>query len=65
METDMHQFTQKLPLLNSVPVAAERLGICRAMIYKLIDQEKIATVKIGSRRLVAESELERIAKEGA
>ena len=62
----MHEPTQQPPvLLNSIKQSSKRLGICVAMIYKLIDQEKLATVKIGSRRMVPETELQRLAKTGS
>ena len=38
-------------VLNSVPNTADRLDICPAMVYKLIDQGKLHSVKIGAWRL--------------
>ena len=43
------------PLLHQIPAAARRLGICRAMLYKLIASGDISTIKIGRRRLVSEN----------
>jgi excisionase family DNA binding protein len=41
------------------------LGISRATLYKLAAQGKIRLVKIGGRTVVPESEIDRIASEGA
>ena len=52
------------PVANTVDVACYRLGICRATLYKAIKAGKIKTVKFGARRIVPESELQRVAQEG-
>jgi excisionase family DNA binding protein len=36
----------------SIVEAAQMCGVSRATVYKLIEQNKLETVKIGSRRLV-------------
>jgi excisionase family DNA binding protein len=36
----------------SVKEAAQTCGVSRATLYRLIEQKKLATLKIGSRRLV-------------
>jgi len=41
------------------------LGISRATLYKLAAQGKIKLIKIGGRTLVPESEIDRLASEGA
>ena len=52
------------PTVNSVETACFRLQICRATLYKLIAADKIKTVKFGSRRMIPDAEVLRIAKEG-
>ena len=52
------------PPVNSVETACYRLQICRATLYNLITAEKIRTVKFGSRRMIPESEIQRLVEEG-
>ena len=52
------------PVANSVNTTCERLGICRATFYKAKKDGKIKTVKFGSRTIVTEDELQRVAREG-
>ena len=61
----MNPSIDKPRVLNTIPEAAKRLRICPAMIYKLMNQRKLASVKIGSRRMIPESEIIRIAQQGA
>lgn len=42
------------PKLNTIEQASERLGICRANLYKLLGSGQLRSVKIGRRRLVPE-----------
>jgi excisionase family DNA binding protein len=42
----------------SVEEAARAVGISRATLYRLVQQKRLATVKIGSRRLVLVSALD-------
>jgi excisionase family DNA binding protein len=42
----------------SVCEAARAVGISRATIYRLVQQKRLATVKIGSRRLVPVAEID-------
>jgi excisionase family DNA binding protein len=42
----------------SVVEAGRAVGISRATIYRLIDQGRLASVKIGSRRLVPVGEID-------
>lgn len=53
-----------LPVANTVGTACSRLSICRATLYKQIKRGKIRTVKFGSRRMIPEDELQRVAQEG-
>jgi excisionase family DNA binding protein len=53
------------PRARSVNDTCAALGIGRALFYKLRAQGKIKTIKIGGRTLVPESEIDRIATEGA
>lgn len=57
-------FGYQPPTVNSVETACFRLQICRATLYKLIAADKINTVKFGSRRMIPEAEVLRIAEEG-
>ena len=52
------------PVANSIETACYRLSVCRASLYKQIKAGKIRSVKFGSRRMIPEDELQRIAKEG-
>jgi excisionase family DNA binding protein len=54
-----------LPKARVVNDTCAALGISRALFYKLRAQGKIRTIKIGGRTLVPESELDRLAREGA
>ncbi len=47
-----------LKLMYSVDEAAEQLGIGRTLVYELIREERLRTVKLGNRRLVARIDLE-------
>ncbi len=47
-----------LKLMYSVDEAAEQLGIGRTLVYELIREERLRTVKLGNRRLVARVDLE-------
>lgn len=46
-----------LPVLLTVPMAAESLSMSRSRLYELISDRSITTVKIGSRRYVRRSDL--------
>jgi len=46
-------------LLLTVDEAAEALGICRAMVYKLINSGELHTVRIGTARRVPMEELQK------
>ncbi len=50
------------PLFSPIPVAAARLGLSRATIYQLIKRGELAVAKFGTRTLIAESELVRLAE---
>ena len=50
--------------LRGVPEVAERLGISRATVRRLIRDTRIRSVRIGTRVLVSEAELARIAEQG-
>ena len=58
--TSMNTSVQHSPLAVSVPVAAARLGVCRATFYNLVKAGQVRTFKLRSRTLVAESELRRV-----
>jgi len=51
-------------LANSVDDTCFRLNICRATFYKQVKKGKIKVVKYGSRTIVLEPELLRVAQKG-
>ncbi|RBP18162.1 excisionase family DNA binding protein [Roseiarcus fermentans] len=53
------------PKARRVPEACKALGISKAMLYKLAARGKIRLVRIGGRTVVPESEIDRLASEGA
>lgn len=48
------------PLAHRIPDACRRLGIGRSSLYELIKSGEIRTIKIGSRALVPEAELQKV-----
>jgi excisionase family DNA binding protein len=52
-------------LALSIREAAETCGLSRATLYRLIEQNALATVKIGTRRLVRPEALEALLNGGA
>ena len=58
--------SQHHPLLHSIGAAAARLGeLSESTIWRLIRSGKLRPVKILGRTLIPESELRRVAQEGA
>lgn len=55
------QQQQAAPLFNSVTDACRRLGVGRTTLYELIAGKAIVPIKLGTRTLVPESELQRFA----
>lgn len=51
--------TQPLPLAWRIDSASHRAGIGRTMLYQLIKDGEIKTIKVGRRTLIPESELQR------
>ena len=51
------------PLANTIPTACSRLGIGRTLIYDLLKQGKLRSIKLGTRTLIPESELQRLIAE--
>jgi excisionase family DNA binding protein len=49
----------------SVAEAARAVGISRATLYRLVQQKRLATVKIGSRRLVPVTALDNLLEKAA
>jgi excisionase family DNA binding protein len=49
----------------SIVEAAQMYGVSRATVYKLIEQNKLETVKIGSRRLVPLPAIDALLSAGA
>jgi excisionase family DNA binding protein len=47
------------PLAHQIPEACRRIGVARTSIYELIKAGEIKSIKIGSRTLIPESELQR------
>jgi excisionase family DNA binding protein len=52
-------------MLKSIGEAAERLGVSRDTIRRLASAGTIHTVRLGRRRLVPETEIERVQRMGA
>jgi excisionase family DNA binding protein len=55
-----HADAHAAPLSNTINQAATRLGIGRTLLYELIDAKELHTIKLGSRVLIPESELQRL-----
>jgi excisionase family DNA binding protein len=49
----------------SIKEAAQTCGLSRATLYRLIEQNKLATLKIGSRRLVTVAAIDALLNGGA
>ncbi len=50
----------QIPLAHRVDSACHRLGIGRTKLYSLITEKKLRAIKIGTRTLIPESELQRL-----
>ena len=50
----------QLPLANTIQDSCSRLGIGRTLLYDLIKQGRLRPIKLGSRTLIPESELQRL-----
>lgn len=48
------------PLANKIPDACRRLGIGRTVLYELIKSGEVRTIKIGTRTLIPEGELQKV-----
>lgn len=59
----MNSASNTPPLANQVPEACRRLGIGRTALYELLKTGELKAFKIGSRTLIAESELQRFIAE--
>ena len=53
------------PKARRIPDACAALGVSRSTIYKLEAQGKIKLVRIAGRTVVPESEIDRLARQGA
>ena len=51
------------PLLNRIEHGAARLGVSRSFMYREIGAGRLTVVKLGTRTLIAEAELQRFAAE--
>ena len=51
------------PLVHQIPQACRRLGVAKTSIYALIKGGELRSIKIGSRTLIPESELQRFVSE--
>jgi len=49
-------------LLNDIPETCNQLKICKSLVYKLIIQGLLPTVKFGKRRLVPQSSIDELVK---
>ena len=50
-------------LASTIPDTCRRLGIGRTLVYALIKQGKLRPIKLGTRTLIPESELQRLITE--
>lgn len=50
------------PALLSMEQAARRIGVSRGLLYRQAAEGKLKTVKVGTRRLVPRTEIDRIAR---
>ncbi len=48
------------PLASTIPETCRRLGIGRTLVYDLIRQGKLRPIKLGTRTLIPETELQRL-----
>lgn len=48
------------PLAHRIPDACRRLGVGRSSLYELIKSGEVKTIKIGTRTLVPEAELQKV-----
>ena len=48
-----------IPLLHTINPACKRVGLGRTKFYELIGRGEIKVIKVGSRTLIPESELQR------
>ena len=51
------------PLANQINDVCRRLGIGRTLVYDLIKQGRLRPIKLGTRTLIPESELQRLIDE--
>lgn len=51
------------PLANTINVACHRLGIGRTLMYELLKKGELRAIRLGSRTLIPESELQRLINE--
>jgi excisionase family DNA binding protein len=58
-----HQYQERRAL--SIQETAQACGLSRATIYRLIGQKKLATLKVGSRRLVRPEAIDVLLNGGA
>lgn len=52
--------TTTAPLAHRVPDACNRIGVGKSTLYELIQAGEIKPLKIGSRTLIPESELQKL-----
>ena len=50
-------------LASTIPDTCRRLGIGRTLVYDLIKQGKLRPIKLGTRTLIPETELQRLITE--
>ena len=55
--------TENTTLASTIPDTCSRLGIGRTLVYDLLKQGKLRSIKLGSRTLIPESELKRLIAE--
>lgn len=62
--TDLPQQVERRPLLLTIAEACGELRVCRVTLYKLLHQQRLKSVKLGSRRMISSASLVRLAHGG-
>jgi hypothetical protein len=68
MQPQNHQDNERSPFeprAVSIDQAVKICGVSRASIYRLIDSDKLQTVKVLNRRLIPLASIDRLLREGA
>jgi excisionase family DNA binding protein len=64
LQRELNEELNKVDQLYSIEAAAELLSLSPWTLRAWITQKRIGSVKLGSRRLIAQSEIKRLIREG-